>query len=95
MLVTLTDIKGRTYYVNHVYVRVVQTNKKGQTEVCLTFGGTSWASTHTAIVVNDSAESVVAMLNASMPLSFDVAPAIAGDDDAAAAAAAAAASTAG
>lgn len=91
MLIPLTDIKGRTFYVNPVYVRVVQTNKKGQTEVCLTWSGSSWASSNVLITIERSADDVVRELNAAMPLALDLPPGFQDDDDAAAAAATAAA----
>ena len=91
MLTPFTDIKGRTFYVNPVYVRVVQTNKKGQTELCFTFTGTSWASSNYTIVVDTPADEVAHQLNAAMPLALDTPVGAIADDDAAAAAATAAA----
>ncbi|GAB4555056.1 MAG: hypothetical protein Tsb0013_17760 [Phycisphaerales bacterium] len=87
MLIPFTDIKGRTYYVNPVYVRVVQTNKKGQTEICMSFSGTGWATANAAIVVELPPEEVAHQLNAAMPLAIDTPLGAIADDDAAHAAA--------
>ncbi len=92
MLIPFTDIKGRTYYVNPVYVRVVQTNKKGQTEMCLTYSGSTWASSNVTITVDQPADQVVSELNAAMPLALDLPPSIQDDEAQAAAQAAATAS---
>lgn len=86
MLIPFTDIKGRTFYVNPVYVRVVQTNKKGQTELCFSFTGTSWASANYTITVDTPADEVAQQLNTAMPLAIDTPMgAIADDDDTASA----------
>ena len=94
MLIPFTDIKGRTYYVNPVYVRVVQTNKKGQTEICLSFTGTGWATANASITVEDDPGRVAQQLNNAMPLAIDTPLGAVIDDDAAAAASQAAATTA-
>ncbi|MEM1423684.1 MAG: hypothetical protein AAGH64_06745 [Planctomycetota bacterium] len=82
MLIPFTDIKGRTFYVNPVYVRVVQTNKKGQTELCLSFTGTGWAVSNAAIVVDQTPDEVAQQLNAAMPLAIDTPLGAIVDDDA-------------
>ena len=82
MLIPFTDIKGRTFYVNPVYVRVVQTNKKGKTELCFSFTGTSWAAANYTIVVDAPADEVANQLNSAMPLAIDTPLGAIADDDA-------------
>lgn len=93
MLIPFTDIKGRTYHVNPVYVRVVQTNKKGKTEICLSFIGTGWSVSNAAIVVDEPADRVAERLNSAMPLAIDTPLGAIADDDAQANAATSAAVT--
>lgn len=86
MLVGLPDTKGRTHYINAMYVKSVQ--PKGQ-DSTVEISGRS-----TKLRVRMSAEEVVELLNAAMPSSIEAMLAVEDQiqtDQAAAAAAAAAA----
>lgn len=65
MLIHLTDIKGKHFWVNPVHVKLLQEGKKGVTEVVLTWGG-GW-STNLSIKVDRPLDEIAHQLNAAMP----------------------------
>lgn len=65
MLIHLTDIKGRHYWVNPVHVKLLQQGRHGVTEVVLTWGG-GFAS-NLSIKVDRPIDEIAAQLNAAMP----------------------------
>lgn len=65
MLVKLTDVKGRDYWINPMYVKAVSAAKGGGAEVYITFG-TVWSSTQ-VIKTEASPEDVAGWISAAMP----------------------------
>lgn len=65
MLVKLTDIKGRDYWINPMYVKAVAAAKGGGAEVYITFG-TTWSQTQ-VIKTEASPEEVAGWISAAMP----------------------------
>lgn len=65
MLVHVTDIKGKHFWVNPVHVKLLQEGKKGLTEIVLTWGG-GW-STNLSIKTERPLDDIAAELNAAMP----------------------------
>jgi len=65
MLVKLTDIKDKTYFINPLYVKGVAERKPGITEVYVNFG--SMLDPKFLIKVSAPAEEVAAMISSAMP----------------------------
>lgn len=76
MLIHLTDIKGKHYWVNPVHVKLLQEGKEGVTEVVLTWGG-GWSS-NLSIKVDRPIDDIAQQLNAAMPGLIEYVP----EDDA-------------
>ena len=66
MLVRLTDIKEKVYWINPVHVKVVTEGKKGVTLVCLKHD-LAWGNTVAAIKTAMPVDEVAALLNLGMP----------------------------
>ena len=75
MLICLTDIKGKQYWINPIYVRAVVPKKPDLCLVYATFGFTS------VIKMQESAEHVAAQISAAMPDAADITAALAQADE--------------
>lgn len=71
MLVKLTDVKHKDYWVNPMYIRAVVPAKGSGCEVFVSFGNT-W-STVRSIKVDRSPEEVASWISAAMPAGSGVA----------------------
>ncbi len=81
MLVRIEDIKGRTFWINPTHVKVIQQDKKGVTELVMSYQ--SGFATSLVIKVDRPIDEVATAVNAGMPL-IDLGPGSGYDDDGAA-----------